>query len=337
MTASVPIVSLGSTGVDTTVLGFGCADLFREPDPDRRRLLLETAYDHGIRHFDMAPMYGLGDVEAEIGRFARGRRDRLVLATKFGIEVTGAGRLVARVQAPIQRAARRSTEVSGRTVAGAGADARAGVRGRLLYRPGCYTPQAARASLERSLRRLGTDYLDLFFVHDPRPDDRVPDDLAAYLESVRRMGHIRSWGVAGEVTAVRASAPSFLEAPVVQLRRDLFAPTAPSAIGRDSALIVYGALARALPRLLEGIRSRADLRQQWQAITGTDHARPDDVARLLLAEALAANPRGAVLFSSGRPARIAAAASVAAAGVEPGVIEGVRHLAWACGATGAAS
>jgi D-threo-aldose 1-dehydrogenase len=94
---------LGDTGIETSVLGFGCADLFREPDSARRRRLFEAAVDAGIRHFDAAPMYGLGLVEGELGRFAQGRRDRLVIATKFGITPAPAARALARAQAPIRR------------------------------------------------------------------------------------------------------------------------------------------------------------------------------------------------------------------------------------------
>ena len=103
---NLPGIALGTTGVETTRLGFGCADLFREPSRARRQRLLETAFDHGIRHYDVAPMYGLGQVEQALGRFARGKRDRLVIATKFGIDPTAAGRWLGRGQAPIHRVMR---------------------------------------------------------------------------------------------------------------------------------------------------------------------------------------------------------------------------------------
>src|SRR5437016_952206 len=94
---------LGDTGVETSVIGFGCADLFRQPSRASRRRLLEAALDAGIRHFDVAPMYGLGLGEGELGRFVRGRRERIVVATKFGISPTRAARTLARVQSPLQR------------------------------------------------------------------------------------------------------------------------------------------------------------------------------------------------------------------------------------------
>ena len=52
--------TLGASGVSTTPLGLGCATLFHLPRPEDRRAVLRTAYESGIRHFDVAPMYGFG-------------------------------------------------------------------------------------------------------------------------------------------------------------------------------------------------------------------------------------------------------------------------------------
>src|SRR6059058_1826376 len=99
----LPTLCLGDTGVETSALGLGCADLMRAGTAARRRLLA-AALDAGVRHYDVAPMYGLGLAEHEIGRFAHGRRDRLVIATKFGIEPSRAARALAPVQRSLQRA-----------------------------------------------------------------------------------------------------------------------------------------------------------------------------------------------------------------------------------------
>ena len=74
--------------LETTVLGFGCAHLYGVPRSAERLRLLDAAHDAGIRHFDVAPMYGLGLAERELGRFIRHRRDAVVVATKFGIAPT---------------------------------------------------------------------------------------------------------------------------------------------------------------------------------------------------------------------------------------------------------
>src|ERR1700722_15245385 len=96
-------LSLDGSGIRATPLGFGCATLFRASDPAQRARLLHAAYDAGIRHFDVAPMYGLGRAEPELGSFTRARRSEVTIATKFGIRPTLAARVLAHAQRPIRR------------------------------------------------------------------------------------------------------------------------------------------------------------------------------------------------------------------------------------------
>lgn len=79
---------LAGTEVATTTLGFGCAGLFRLPWKADRRAILEAAYELGIRHFDVAPMYGLGRAEAELAPVLKHRRGDMTITTKFGIDPT---------------------------------------------------------------------------------------------------------------------------------------------------------------------------------------------------------------------------------------------------------
>lgn len=294
-------VALGETGLQPTVLGFGCAELFREPSRAGRLALLDAAYQAGVRYFDVAPMYGLGLVEREVGAFARGRRDELVLATKFGISPTPAARGLAPAQGQLQRltAARRG-----------GGDPRSGAVGRLLYRSGAYGAEAARRSLERSLGALQTDRVDLFLLHDPLDGKAVSDDLRSYLESAQTAGLIRTWGVAGD------SAPAYRDVPVVQARWNPFSP--PPA-GRAQPTIHFGAIGRPLRRIVEHLQGNPDRLRQWSDTVGADCSRPEAIAGLLLRDALAVTPGSPLLFSSTRTAHVAAA--VAATRTDPGAEE----------------
>jgi D-threo-aldose 1-dehydrogenase len=272
----VRTIVLGETGVVTSALGFGCASLFREPSRRRRRLLLDAAYDAGIRHFDVAPMYGLGRVEPEVGRFLRGREDAVV-ATKFGISPAALGRALAPVQAQLQRLRGRSR----------GADPRAGAAGRLLYRSGPLDAATARAGLERSLRLLGRDHVDLFLVHEPPADGRVPDEVWEALDAARDAGLVRAFGAAGVHAAACAAAP------VVQTR---WSRVDRATAGDGRPTIRYGVLAGSLPALRDRLAGELDAAA---------------LAALLLQDALAAQPDSPVLFSTTDPARVASAAAAA--------------------------
>jgi D-threo-aldose 1-dehydrogenase len=315
----LPMRSLGETGLQTSALGLGCADLFREPSRSRRRRLLEAALDAGVCHFDCAPMYGLGDVEREIGRFARGRRDAVVIATKFGIAPAPAARALARVQGPIQRLLN-AVPALREQARPAASDPRAGIAGSFLYRTGGFGVAAARASLERSLRELGTDYVDLLFLHDPARGAVESDDVRDYLEEMQTAGRIRAWGVAGEGESIdeiaRILGPGV---PVLQVPGDVFRPAAARAVHGGQGLILFGVLGRPLPRILAHVRSDETVRRRWSDAVGEDCGRAETIASLLLREALNSNERrGAVLFSTTRPERIVAAASAAgASGPDP--------------------
>ncbi|HYM21642.1 MAG TPA: aldo/keto reductase [Vicinamibacterales bacterium] len=308
MTFALRTIRLGER-FDTTALGLGCADLFRVPSRAGRRRVLDAAYDAGIRHFDVAPMYGLGLAESDLGRFARGKRERIVLATKFGIDPAPVGRAIARLQAPISRIVNWRSPNEG---AASGGDPRSGSVGSLLYRSNDYSVGHARTSLERSLRALETDHVDVLFIHDPPQASEVPDGIREYLESARAAGRIRAWGVAGEpepcVDVARRLGPS----AVLQVRGDVFSRhggIVPIEAGRP--MILFGVVGRPLRRIRQHLSSD-DVRRRWSNAIGMDCGNADAIANLLLRDALSANRRGAVLFSSTNPARIAAAAACAA-------------------------
>jgi D-threo-aldose 1-dehydrogenase len=242
------------------------------PSARERQGLLDAAYATGIRHFDVARTYGLGAAESELGRFAAARRNEIVLATKFGLTQTAAARRLGAWQAPVRAAIRRvpGLRIAARRVAGAAiGDGRD------------YSAAAARSSLETSLRSLRTEWIDLFFLHEPPVGAAVSDDLVEFLESARDAGTIRAWGVSGEPApslAVAASLP--LPPRVLQLRGEAGRPLPPAAFERGGAVITYGVLSSGRPA------RRAE--------------RDDVLPELLIRAALQHNPGGVVLFGTTR-------------------------------------
>jgi D-threo-aldose 1-dehydrogenase len=278
--------------------------------------LLDAAFDSGIRHFDVAPMYGLGLAEAELGRFAQGRRDSISIATKFGIAATSLARGLALVQGPVRRllAAVPSLRQGIRSRAAGPSSGRAGA---LLYVGHGYSGPSARASLEASLRALRTDYIDLFLLHDPLPGDIWYEDVFAYLEHARAAGHIRAWGVAGEPGPSLAAAGRFPGSlPVLQVRDDIFSCSLQQ-VSSDVARahITFGVLGRALPQLISYVTAYPERRRSWSASVGVDCGDPQSLARLLLQDRLRQNRSGVVLFSTIREEKIRGAA--VAANVDP--------------------
>jgi aryl-alcohol dehydrogenase-like predicted oxidoreductase len=147
---------LGDSGLVVSTVGLGCNNFGRKVDLDGTRAVVDAALDAGITLFDTADIYGEphGSSEELLGQVLKGRRDDVVLATKFGMNMHGAN----------------------------GPDFNA--RGARRY--------IARA-VEASLRRLGTDYIDLYQFHEPDPGTPIEETLAA-LDDLVRAGKVRYLG-----------------------------------------------------------------------------------------------------------------------------------------------
>lgn len=301
-------VELGATGIVTSVLGFGCAGLYRLPRNSDRLLALDTAYEAGIRHFDLAPMYGFGRAEVEFGAWSRDKGD-LVVATKFGIGPSAFGRLAGRLQGPVRSllAARpRIGEELKTSASGPGN----GSLGRILYSSIGYGPSSAAASLDRSLRAIGTDHVDLFLLHDPVGDlDSGAPELLAQLEVERARGRIRAWGIAGEQFEFEKGLRSLQEgAPVLQFLDDVFQHPRRFGAGRSQAQVTFGALGQAMAAIRQFFAAFPYESARWRDRLGKDLSDAQSLVELLLWRAMERNPGGVVLFTSTKTQHIRGAA-----------------------------
>jgi aryl-alcohol dehydrogenase-like predicted oxidoreductase len=148
----MPTRRLGRSGLCVSVVGLGCNNLGMKLDLEQSRPVVEAALDAGITLFDTADSYG--DSEEILGALLRGRRDGVVLATKFGGDLKGAN----------------------------GPDW--GARGGRRY---------VRKAVERSLRRLRTDWIDLYQIHYPDPATPTEETLSTLTDLVRE-GKVRYIG-----------------------------------------------------------------------------------------------------------------------------------------------
>jgi aryl-alcohol dehydrogenase-like predicted oxidoreductase len=147
--------TLGRNGPRVSAIGLGCMSLsgvYGNSDDESGIALIQHAIDRGVDFLDSSDMYGWGHNEELIGRALKGRRGRVVLATKFGQVKTPAGQ---------------------------------GVDGR---------PQHVLAACEASLRRLGVDFIDLYYQH--RVDTSVPiEDTVGAMKRLVEQGKVRHLGL----------------------------------------------------------------------------------------------------------------------------------------------
>lgn len=288
-------VTFPQANLETTALAFGCASLMRLTSARERDALLGAAFEQGIRHFDVARLYGLGAAEGEVGRFAKQRRDQVVIATKFGIDpAPGAGRL-ARFQAPARGLMNRYPAL------------RAAVKRRsssFTAPSRRYDADIAARSLETSLRELGTDYVDILFLHGPGAGDDIDfDGLNTFFERVIREGKVRAVGISHEAQPGEDMVSRFGSHALLQVRSDILARER-----RDEPHLTFGVFGAAYERLTAALGASPALAQGWSSRLGVDPLAKGQLSRLLLAEALDANRSGTVLYSTVSTARLVAAA-----------------------------
>jgi len=139
---------LGQSGPIVSALGLGCmgmSEFYGAQDDAESIATIHRALDLGVNFLDTSDMYGIGHNEELVGRAIRGRRDRVIVATKFGIVRGKDGSLL-------------------------------GVNGK---------PEYVRAACEASLRRLGIEVIDLYYQHRVDPNTPIEETVGAMAGLVR--------------------------------------------------------------------------------------------------------------------------------------------------------
>src|SRR5688500_3335148 len=180
-------------GIYSSALGFGCAPICGSVDSRTARRALDLAIDRGVTHLDLARSYGYGEAEQFIGKAIKGKRDQLVLATKFGIVANWKAGLLKPLK-PLVRILRNSSS-KGKAVHSKAQVAPVGIPDRFHDRIPLRSANMQK-SLEASLKALGTDYVDFFFIHEPSTRVDHIEELKGTAELLKKQGKIRAWGLA---------------------------------------------------------------------------------------------------------------------------------------------
>lgn len=149
---------LGKNGPRVSPLGLGCmgmSDFYAGRDDAESRATLERALERGVTFFDTADMYGFGENEKLIGPFLKQHRERVVIATKFGI-------------------VRDATNPNVRGING--------------------SPAYVKQACDASLKRLGVDVIDLYYQHRKDPSVAIEETVGAMAELVKA-GKVRWLGL----------------------------------------------------------------------------------------------------------------------------------------------
>ncbi len=239
-TKAIATTTLGKGGPVVGVQGLGCmgmSEFYGAPDEAESLATLEHAIDMGINLIDTADMYGIGRNEELIGKVVRARRDQVCIATKFGI--------VRSADKPLSF----------------------GLNNR---------PEYIRAAVDASLRRLGIDVIDLYYMHRRDPSVSLADSVGAMAELVQA-GKVRHLGLS-EVTADELFEANAVH-PIAALQsewslfsRDVEASVVPMAAKLGIALVAYSPLGRGMLTGMAQAFGEGDFRSTRPRFTGDNAA-----------------------------------------------------------------
>lgn len=181
---SIPPLGIGTFAMGGTALAGGSQKGWPGVDPAEARRAVEMALDHGIGLIDTADVYGAGHAERELGDLLGKRRDKVLLATKFGKRFDEAGR----------------ERLPGDVI----------------------DPDGIQAACEGSLRRLKTDRIDLYQLHINTLDPAVSDGLQEALERLVEDGKIRAYGWSTDSLSCAQSWTGSDNFGAVQMRMNVF-------------------------------------------------------------------------------------------------------------------
>lgn len=187
-------------------LGFGCAALGSRVGRGEGLRALARAHDLGINWFDIAPSYGDGEAELILSEFVKGRRGNIHICTKCGVLPGKVGRLRRLVKPLVRRAVKVAPQL--RKVASRGRESARTIR---------VTERLFREGLDLSLKRLGTDYIEVYALHDPDPDALDRDEIQRAMHDVLACGKVRAIGIAGSFEAALAALTAKAPVSFVQL------------------------------------------------------------------------------------------------------------------------
>ena len=232
--------AFGSMPFRISELGFGCSRLGATPGRESERECIQTvsnAFDSGINFFDTADIYGQGRSERLLGEVFQNKRARVIFATKVGYRLTALGSVAAKLRPVLEPLVRR---VKGLGTGSKGA-------GNALKEQS-FSPDYIRAAIERSLRRLRTDYLDVIQLHNPPPEIIDRGECFLALDDAKAQGKIRCYGVScrnieDALLCLRHAGIASIQIPINVLEFDHAASALALARARNVAVIARQPLA----------------------------------------------------------------------------------------------
>ena len=255
-------------------LGFGGATLTNLKSLKEVLQLLDLAFECGVRHFDTAPLYGQGYSEVIYGKFLKDKRQQITLTTKFGLgEDNETEKIPVNLILPvnylvksIKKKIKKSNQENNQIYSGS------------PYRK--IEKSSIQKSFEKSLKRLKTDYVDYYLLHEGLPSF-LTEEAWAYLQQLKKENVVRSIGLGTNVFAIKTLNTSDVRLWDV-LQYDYSNP------------LVGNEVMAKFPEKIHFHHSCLRSINNEELV----HISPEDRGGFLLAQATLNNPDGKIIFST---------------------------------------
>jgi len=255
------------------ILGFGGATLTNLKSLKESLQLLDLAFEYGIRHYDTAPLYGQGYSEVIYGKFLKNKRDKVTVTTKFGLgENNDTDKIPVNLILPlnylVKSLKKRFLKPNENDASFAG----------FPYRK--IDKHVIQMSFEKSLKRLNTDYIDYYLLHEASPS-YLTEEAISFLMSLKNEGRVRQIGIGSNISDIKKlSETDVLLWDILQYESDVPDNT-------NEILLKF-------PKKIHFHHSR---------LKNIKHEKVKDVASedkggFLLAQAARHNPNGKIIFST---------------------------------------
>jgi aryl-alcohol dehydrogenase-like predicted oxidoreductase len=230
----------GKTDLKVSVIGLGCSRLggnLSSGNQKEATNLLHFALDSGINFYDTADSYGQGQSEILLGKTFKNQRDKVILASKAGYYLSPLGNLAAKFK-PILKPLVRSLKSLKSTASDTNSlsDARSSVLRQN------FDPDYLTNAIEGSLKRLQTDYLDVFQLHSPSSEILKTTEVWQTLEKLKNQGKIRYYGVSCDTVeaaliCLQQSGLSSIQLEINWLNQEAITQILPMAQQKEIAII----------------------------------------------------------------------------------------------------
>ena len=224
----------GVSNLKPSKLGCGCSHIAslstRHSRKEVQSTLLE-AFDQGINFFDTADIYGQGDSERLLGKLFKNQRDKVIFCTKAGLTLRLSQSLIRLAKPVLQPVIRKWKSVRKQANAA-----------RKQAEKNCFEPKYLANQIEGSLRRLQTDYVDLFLLHSPSSAISQDESIFAMLDTLKSQGKILHYGVScasadDAMVYLSKKRLFYLQVPANLMRPDVLNKVLPTARKKDCIVI----------------------------------------------------------------------------------------------------